>query len=333
MAFPPARRFIAIECWTWYAVCICAVIMRFMSQRLLRETFLTKKIYLDDVIIIFATCTYTIAMADLYIYDGINSHLDYNTLTPDQSNYYGRQLGIVNILTETSVQTTLWSIKASLLCFYYRLTDRIRWNIATTIVAVYVALGYVAVITTLYGGWCRPFSQYLSLNPEVIQCLTWKNYNILQLTFDVSTDLLILCIPVSVVLSANMAWAKKVALISIFCLGLFVVACAVLTKEAVFTDPTGPVWVLWEIREASCAMLVGNLVVCFPLIRTVWESFGERKFTLHLPSFPWRSKTNSEAKFNGPNQEEKSYDESKDGSELGVAEVRNPVPPLKHEIC
>jgi hypothetical protein len=61
-------------------------------------------------------------MTSLYIYDKINGSLDYSNLTAEQEVYYGKKLGTINILVETSIQTTLWLVKASLLLFYYTLT-------------------------------------------------------------------------------------------------------------------------------------------------------------------------------------------------------------------
>ncbi|GJD04356.1 ubiD family decarboxylase [Colletotrichum higginsianum] len=41
----------------------------------------------------------------------------------------------------------------------------------------------------------------------------------------------------------------------------------------VFTHSVDPVWFLWSVREASTAMLVGNLVLGLPILRTCWRFF------------------------------------------------------------
>ncbi|TIC97426.1 hypothetical protein CH35J_006580 [Colletotrichum higginsianum] len=52
--------------------------------------------------------------------------------------------------------------------------------------------------------------------------------------------------------------------------------CAILTKVMVFTHSVDPVWFLWSVREASTAMLVGNLVLGLPILRTCWRFFVPR---------------------------------------------------------
>ncbi|KAI8162148.1 hypothetical protein K4K49_010457 [Colletotrichum sp. SAR 10_70] len=141
------------------------------------------------------------------------------------------------------------------------------------LVSAYVALAYVAVIVALYGGWCRPFSGYLVLEPDNMECLTWLHYNSLQLSLNLSTDLILLIIPVVLISRLNMKIGKKILLVCLFSLGIFVMLAAILTKVSVFTNQTAPIWFLWCVREVSTAMLVGNLPLCMPTFRMWWRFF------------------------------------------------------------
>ncbi|GKT41853.1 uncharacterized protein ColSpa_02034 [Colletotrichum spaethianum] len=206
------------------------------------------------------------------MYFEIVAETDFDSITPEQSAAIGRKLGILNILAETAIQTTLWGNKCCLLLLYNRLThgkltnDSLLGHYRNTwfAVAIYTGLAYLAVIVALYGGWCRPFSDYMELEPGNTQCLTWTNYNILQITMNLSTDLILLAIPVTLISKLKMRIGN---------MGVFVMLCAILMKVAVFTNSTDPIWFLWSVREVSTAMLVGNLVLGMPILRTWWRFF------------------------------------------------------------
>ncbi|WDK13789.1 hypothetical protein CGRA01v4_05070 [Colletotrichum graminicola] len=171
------------ECWVWFALAISSVIMRFMSQYIIRKHKFLSDIPVDDVLMLILVLTYTTAIAALYKYFDIFAETDIDALTPEESVAIGRKLGIVNILAETAIQTTLWGNKCCLLLLYNRLTyvavhPMLTWKGKLTndslfghyhktliIVATYTGLAYLAVIVALYGGWCRPFSDYMELNP------------------------------------------------------------------------------------------------------------------------------------------------------------------------
>ncbi|GKT55379.1 hypothetical protein ColTof4_07756 [Colletotrichum tofieldiae] len=90
---------------------------------------------------------------------------------------------------------------------------------------------------------------------------------------NLSTDLILLLIPVTLISKLKMRIGKKLLLICLFSMGVFVMLCAILMKVAVFTNSTDPVWFLWSVREVSTAMLVGNLVLGMPILKTLWRRF------------------------------------------------------------
>ncbi|WDK13788.1 hypothetical protein CGRA01v4_05069 [Colletotrichum graminicola] len=90
---------------------------------------------------------------------------------------------------------------------------------------------------------------------------------------NLSTDLILLLIPVTLIIQLKMRIGKKLLLICLFSMGVFVMLCAILMKVTVFTNPSDPVWFLWSVREVSTAMLVGNLVLGMPILRSLWRCF------------------------------------------------------------
>ncbi|KAJ0289292.1 hypothetical protein COL940_001488 [Colletotrichum noveboracense] len=206
------------ECWVWYCLAMTAVVIRFTSQYIVRKRKFIKEIPPDDILMLLLSITYTTAIVALFLYFEIVSDVDLDNITAEDNYGVGRKLGILNILAETSMQTTLWGNKCCILLLYHRLT-------------------YVG---------------------SSLECLTWLHYNSLQLSLNLSTDLILLVIPVVLISRLNMKIGKKILLVCLFSLGIFV---------------TAPIWFLWCVREVSTAMLVGNLPLCMPTFRVWWRFF------------------------------------------------------------
>ena len=68
-------------------------------------------------------------------------------------------------------------------------------------------------------------------------------------------------------LGLKLPWQKKVPLVLIFSLGIFVILAAILNKVYSFSEPFGSAWTYWYVRESSTAMLVANL----PFVWTCWR--------------------------------------------------------------
>ncbi|KAF6833244.1 UbiD family decarboxylase [Colletotrichum musicola] len=262
-----------VECWVWYSLAMVAVTTRFVSQYSVRKRDFIKQIPPDDILMLIIAFIYTITIVALFTYFEINSEVDYTNITPEDNFVTGRKLGILNILAETAMQTTLWGNKCCLLLLYIRLTLFGHRRRLWVVVSVYTASAFVAIMVALYGGWCRPFSDYLVLEPADMECVTWTQYNILQLTLNLSTDLILLIIPVVMVSRLKMKLGKKILLCCLFSLGIFVMLAAILTKVTVFANSVQPVWFLWCVREVSTAMLVGNLALCMPIAGSCWTFF------------------------------------------------------------
>ncbi|KAF9879060.1 UbiD family decarboxylase [Colletotrichum karsti] len=299
------------ECWVWYFLAMTTVVLRFTSQYLVRKRNFVKEIPLDDFLMLIITpvpltntlivtfqITYTSAIVCLFTYFELMSDIDLNNVTPEDNFVVGRKLGILNILGETSMQTTLWGNKCCLLLLYIRLTLFGHHRRIWIIVSTYIGLAYIVVLVVLYGGWCRPFSDYLVLIPQNMECLTWSHYNVIQLTLNLSTDLILLIIPVALISRLQMRIGKKILLVCLFSLGIFAMLAAILTKVTVFMNNTAPVWFLWCVREVSTAMLVGNLALCMPILRTWWlfvfpSSSGSNKNSTNVTTATAQSGTSA----------------------------------------
>jgi hypothetical protein len=120
------------------------------------------------------------------------------------------------------------------------------------------------------------------------QCANYFYYCIIQMVFNVSTDLLMLLIPIPFVLNARVPPAKRAMLVGVFSLGIFVVLASVLNKYFNFTMKNTTIYMLWDIRETSTAIYVANIMCWWPLIKKI---FGGSGSFLRSGSTSRRSKT------------------------------------------
>ena len=182
-----------------------------------------------------------------------------------------------------------WAVKACILVMYFRLTMGRLENIAIKLLACYVAFGFVFMEIFYLGVWCRPFHNYWAVPTPNEQCNAATNHLITNAVFNLSSDSILLCLTLPMFIRSKLPKRKKVALVCVFGLGLFVILCAILNKYYSFTEPFGDYWTFWVriscssyrqpqfanvgqyVRESSTALLVANLPYIWTLLRRVFK--------------------------------------------------------------
>jgi hypothetical protein len=163
-----------------------------------------------------------------------------------------------------------WGVKTCLITMYWKLTQMSSWHLFVKILAGYVFLGFAVIEVTYFAVYCRPFSQYWAVPPQNPQCATYQHYSITQAVFNLSSDAFMLAIPIPLLKDTQMPIRKKILLISVLGLGVFVMIAAILNKYFNFHSPLTTIYQLWYIREASTAIYVANLMCWWPLLRKVF---------------------------------------------------------------
>jgi len=181
---------------------------------------------------------------------------------------YGSKIVVVS---EQAMLNVIYAIKSCMLVMYTRLTLGLRTQKMVRYLGIYVAVGWLATEIAFFTA-CRPFPGYWAMPPPDPQCTTLEHYAIVQGAFNISSDLLMLFIPLPLLVRMRMAWRNKVVLVLIFSMGLFVIVAALLTKIFNLTNVWDPVYMLWYVREASVAVYVSNLPMIWPLMRE-WFPF------------------------------------------------------------
>ncbi|KAF2226147.1 hypothetical protein BDZ85DRAFT_165620, partial [Elsinoe ampelina] len=179
-----------------------------------------------------------------------------------------RQYGAkITFMAEQGMLNVIWTLKACMLIMYSRLTFAATNHLFVRILSIYTAVGWVACQLTLFLE-CRPFNSYWQIAPSPdMNCMVYWTFAAVQCTFNISSDLAMLCVPLPMVIGVKVPLRQKMILIVLFSMGIFVIGAAILTKVAFWKDVYDINFMYWYIREASVAVYVSNLPCIWPLIR------------------------------------------------------------------
>ncbi|KAK5192811.1 hypothetical protein LTR99_010312 [Exophiala xenobiotica] len=179
------------------------------------------------------------------------------------------------LLVEQCMCAIQWGTKVCLLLLYWRLTKNLKQAMVVKCAAAYVVATYVVMEVFYFALWCRPFHDYWQTPTNNTQCTTALHHLIMNLVFNLTSDVLILSIPLPLFITTHLEFKRKLLLIFPFSLGVFTMVCAILSKVASFNHPYSAVWVYWYCREASTAMIVSNMPYSWALFR---RAFNLRSF-------------------------------------------------------
>ncbi|KAF4842011.1 hypothetical protein CGCSCA4_v009165 [Colletotrichum siamense] len=256
------------ESWILYSIGMALVVMRLYSRA--RRLGGVQHYQIDDYLQLVAICLFTalIALLNIITENG-GSNLfpieDYATFSPQDIQARIANSKLV-LISEQCMLNLIYVLKACVLILYTRLTLNLSTRRFVRWLALYVVIGWTATQITMFSA-CHPFTDYWAVPPSNPQCATFETYAILQAWFNISSDMLMLMVPLPLIIRMTVSWRQKVVLVFIFSLGICVIVAAFLTKVYNLSDPYSPRYMLWYIREASVAVYVSNLPLLWPLLR------------------------------------------------------------------
>lgn len=282
------------EIWTWYGLSWVIVVARLISRRMLLGS--VKKLQVEDYLMIIAMFTDTLLMVGMSIISQTSSNLiDPNEhVVLDAAEIARREYGSKWVLVVEQMQIlTIWLMKYCLLLMYNRLTMSLSQNLAVKFVAAYVTAGFVVMEILYLGVWCRPFNQYWAVPPDNTQCSAATNHLITNAVINITSDVMIILIPMPIFLKSQLPLKRKAVLIGVFALGAFTILSAILNKFYSFNEPFGSNWTFWYIRESSTAIITANLPYIWTLLRRIFKlgSFSGSTYgkSTNNPSKAYRS--------------------------------------------
>ncbi|QPC76880.1 hypothetical protein HYE68_007632 [Fusarium pseudograminearum] len=282
------------EIWTWYGLSWVIVVARLISRRMLLGS--VKKLQVEDYLMIIAMFTDTLLMVGMSIISQTSSNLidPSEHVVLDAAEIARREYGSKWVLVVEQMQIlTIWLMKYCLLLMYNRLTMSLSQNLAVKFVAAYVTAGFVVMEILYLGVWCRPFNQYWAVPPDNTQCSAATNHLITNAVINITSDVMIILIPMPIFLKSQLPLKRKAVLIGVFALGAFTILSAILNKFYSFNEPFGSNWTFWYIRESSTAIITANLPYIWTLLRRIFKlgSFSGSTYgkSTNNPSKAYRS--------------------------------------------
>lgn len=263
------------EMWAWYGLTVLVVSARFISRRLLFKSF--KALQADDYLMLFLMLVYTALLGVIHILTHTPTNLinpaDNIVLTPEDIKLreYGSKLVLV---TEHLQMVVIWSVKGCLLILYSRLTMSLPHARFVKFVAWYVVISFI-VMEILWFIWCRPFHFYWKVPAPNLNCAAETNHMITNAIFNISTDIMIIALPMPVLINSQLPLKRKLTLCGVFALGIFTILAAILSKYYSLGIPYGTEWIYWYIREVSTAIIAANLPLTWTLLQRM---FGMSSF-------------------------------------------------------
>ncbi|KAK0107942.1 hypothetical protein ONS96_003727 [Cadophora gregata f. sp. sojae] len=266
---------LAVQTWSLYGVGMVLILMRTYARI---HRLGVRGLQPDDYLMLVAGGLYTTLIVCLNVIaggGGSNLYLpeDYDTFTPQNIQERIKGSKIV-VISEQAMLNVIYVIKACMLIMYTRLTLGLQVQRMVLYLTIYVALGWLATEIAFFTA-CTPFSGYWAMPPPNPQCTTLEHYAIIQACFNISSDTLMLFIPLPLITKLTIPLKQKLVLLVIFSMGLFVILAAVLTKVFNLSNVWDPSYMLWYTREASVAVYVSNLPMIWPLLREWFPSLRD----------------------------------------------------------
>ncbi|KAH8154700.1 uncharacterized protein LAJ45_01231 [Morchella importuna] len=268
------RRFLT-ESWSYLGTAAIFVFLRTFARW---KVVGFRNFKPDDYLMFFALFCFTLESTAAHLvitWGGTNSYLtEEERLALSDDEFWRRTNGSkAFLLGWNSYCGTVWTLKLCMIFFFRRVT--IGLERASMIKYAFAATGltYVIMMLTLYLT-CRPYHKQWQVIPDPgKKC--WVEYNlyyVISLALNLSTDILIMAIPMPLLLKVKVPMRRKVVLIGMFSAGFFVMIAATLRCIYAFTNTqaNGLVIAIWSCREAFVAMIVGNV----PMIKPIISRYG-----------------------------------------------------------
>ncbi|KKK15454.1 hypothetical protein ARAM_005772 [Aspergillus rambellii] len=234
------------EFYVWVAVVGTIIIMRLAARVL--QLGSPKRLQWEDAIMVGVLVAFCIMTAGLVTVGRLGAN-EIPLGTPldeiGPPSIADRVLGSKwVIITEQMFLATVWGSKACLLLLYKSITTGLELHRRLVlIISVITAFSYLLIQICFFVVWCRPFHHYWAIPATSMNCSVYTDHLILVLSANVTTDLLMMGIPLPLLIQARLSIWKKVTLCGIFSLGIFVIFCGCLSKYYSLHHPYGAQWI------------------------------------------------------------------------------------------
>ncbi|GME64489.1 Mg2+ transporter zinc transport protein [Neofusicoccum parvum] len=173
-----------------------------------------------------------------------------------------------------SYSALIWSMKATMLFFYRRLTMGLWQQRLVQWLGIACLVTYLGVVLTILLG-CRPFAANWRVYPSPgLQC-TFRMQNIAVVSaFNIATDVALLSVPLPLLWRLQVPKRQKLIIAAFLLTGVFVIAAAVIRVVVTLgSNPSTTTINTWGVRETIVALVCVNAPMLRPLfLRRFWST-------------------------------------------------------------
>lgn len=183
-------------------------------------------------------------------------------------------------ISESLYLTLLGLTKVSIIFFYLRIFPNPRFRVFCWVVMCWVLVSTTTfVILQIFQ--CTPISaiwrSWEGNYPVPYHCFDVNALAYAAASFSIAQDIVILAMPLPLLLSLNTKWRRKVGIVIMFSLGVFVLAtsCIRLRFLVLFARTTNPAWdysdvLVWSGVEVAVSIIVSSLPAIRILLIAMW---------------------------------------------------------------
>ncbi|KOS42398.1 hypothetical protein ACN38_g6746 [Penicillium nordicum] len=254
---------------SWWATIFSLVIIvvRVCGRYIRVERFFT-----EDKVMMIAIIPLMIRMVLVHFVLVLGTNNTTTTTALTEKEILNRELGSKLVLAARIFYAIfIWTAKVTVCEFLKRVTG-LTWRRSTTLFLRFISFFLVStlvavVVATL--AECQPFYHYWQVTPDPGPTCRSGYVNLITMgTCDVITDLLLVAIPVPIILMVQMPLKRRLALSSLFCLSLILVAITSYRVPSVIEHGgSQPYRSLLASFEILAATAVSNVLVIGSFVR------------------------------------------------------------------
>ncbi|KAH7327470.1 hypothetical protein BKA65DRAFT_435157 [Rhexocercosporidium sp. MPI-PUGE-AT-0058] len=256
--------------------------------RMLNRGWVLKKYHLEDWLMCIVICCYSCLLVLVNVSAHYQTNLypmeDEARILSDPAEIQDRILGSkIVVALEQCMLLVTWGVKICVWTFLLRLHRNLpRFETALWLQFAYFWTGLFVIEIMYFSVLCNPFSQYWAVPVTNPECATYHKYSVVQMVFNISSDVGLILTPLPMVWVAQLPLKRKLILTFIFGLASFTVMAALMNKYYNFASPLTTVYQLWYIREASISLVVSNLICTWQLLQKIFHfrSFSNTRFSI-----------------------------------------------------
>ncbi|KAG5928370.1 hypothetical protein E4U42_000763 [Claviceps africana] len=174
----------------------------------------------------------------------------------------------------------IWTLKACMLCLYSRLTLDLKQRKWVNTCAILCVITYVAGLLVTFTH-CTPLHKKWQVYPYPgDMCALYVPDLYVITAANVSTDILIACIPLPLLWKVRMSWQKKMLCALWLCTGIFMIIAALLRCILSLGRINSRNFrTIWTIRETFIGIIAANMPILGPCISRAARRLSGKSIT------------------------------------------------------